>query len=263
MMSYLRKVFLIITLLSACIHFTAFADSNITLTLPEGFFIHEKAPEKVAEILGMEQSQLNDYCMNNSIIYLAVDSSNSRQIRATVSDNSFSNNIVNISQLTDDRISSLAPDIAGIEGVRGEVVKLGDQKFLRIQLKSEDSGGEYILTQYITVSQKQNFVLSFYNNSDVNAEYIDEVFQSLSSDMFEDTKTEDNDSGEEQISLFLIIIPIAAIALLLVCIGLGVSIVIDIRKNKDEADEYEIDVDYSENDTTSIEKIQEKNDNEV
>ena len=224
----LRKLILIVTMLSICMSFTVFADKTVSLTLPEGFFVHESQPEKVAEILGMKQSELTDYCTDNSILYLAVDSNNSRQIRVSVSDNKFSNNIVNISQLTDDKIISLAPDIAGIEGVRGDVVKLGGQKFLKVQLKSQDSGGEYILTQYITVTQEKNFILSFYNNSDVNTDYIDSVFTSLSSTMIEDFENESDGEEKEKNDIFLVIIPIAAIAFLLICIGLGVSIIMTV-----------------------------------
>jgi len=257
MTSKFKRIIITAVLFALSLNFTALADSIVSLTLPEGFFVHEKAPGKVAEILDMKESALNDYCINNSILYLAVDSNNQKQIRVTVSENGFSSKIVNISQLTDDKISSLAPDIAGIDGVRGAVVKNGNQKFLKVELSSEDNGGEYILTQYITVAQKQNFVLSFYNSIDVNTDYIDAVFESLSCDMFEDTEiTDDTDKSEEKINLLLIIVPIAAIAFLFVCIGLSVSIIIDIKKNRDEADE-----DYFENENTPIEENQPQDDN--
>ncbi len=228
MNSLIKKIFLIIAVAVLSIGFTVNAAESVSLDLPEEFYIHSQNPEKVSEILNIEEKELSAYCMNNSILFLAVNDDNSKQIRVSVGENEFSNSVVNVSNLSDDKISHLAPDISGIEDVRGEVVNLNGQKFLVIGTKSEDSGGEYILTQYITVADRQIIVLSFYNNASADSDYIKDVFESFSCPIFINNKT------EAKINIMLVFVPIAFICFLVACIGLAVSIVLDIRKHKEK-----------------------------
>jgi len=253
MTSLIKKIFLIITIAVLSIGFTVNAAEPVSLDLPEEFYIHSKKPEKVAEILNLKEKELSDYCMNNSILFLAVNGDNSKQIRVSVGENEFSNSVVNISNLSDDKISYLAPDIAGIEGIRGKTVNLNGQKFLVIQTKSKDSGGEYILTQYITVAARQIVVLSFYNDLSVDTGYIENVFKSFSSPIFID------DNSEARINVMLILVPIAFIVFLIACVGLAVSVILDIKKHKEEYDEEEY---YEEEENTQTEeKTSETTDN--
>lgn len=246
----IKKIILIAFVLIFCLNVTAFAQSSISFSLPGGFYSYSEAPKKVAEILKTTENELNSYCLDNSILYLAVDASNNRQIKVTVNDNSFSNSVINISNLTDDKIKSLAKEITGLKDVKGEVVKLDGQKFLKVQLESEDSGGKYILTQYITTASKQNITISFTNGYDTDTDYVEEIFGSVKSPLFSDS-TDDSDKT----SVMLIVIPIAAIAFLLICIGLGVSVILDIRKNKeDDEEDSEEDIQEIDTDKDSLEE---------
>lgn len=227
-----KKLILIFSLIVFCINITVSADDTVSLSVPKEFYVYSENPEKLSEILGMTVDELNSYCESNSIFYLAANGDNSKQIRVATGENDFSNGIVNLSNLTDDKIISLAPDIAGIEGIRGDVVSLSGQKFLKLEMKSSDSGGDYILTQYITVAHRQNIVLSFYSGDDTD--YIDLVFESFTSDLFITEKTDNN-------SLLSIVIPVATVAFLIICVGLALSIIIElkIQKSKAQNDETE------------------------
>ena len=227
-----KKLILIFSLIVFCFNITVSADDTVSLSVPKEFYVYSENPEKLSEILGMTVDELNSYCESNSIFYLAANGDNSKQIRVATGENDFSNGIVNLSNLTDDKIISLAPDIAGIEGIRGDVVSLSGQKFLKLEMKSTDSGGDYILTQYITVAHRQNIVLSFYSRDDTD--YIDLVFESFTSDLFITEKTDNN-------SLLSIVIPVATVAFLIICVGLALSIIIElkIQKSKAQNDETE------------------------
>lgn len=227
-----KKLILIFSLIVFCFNITVSADDTVSLSVPKEFYVYSENPEKLSEILGMTVDELNSYCESNSIFYLAANGGNSKQIRVATGENDFSNGVVNLSNLTDDKIISLAPDIAGIEGIRGDVVSLSGQKFLKLEMKSTDSGGDYILTQYITVAHRQNIVLSFYSGDDTD--YIDLVFESFTSDLFITEKTDNN-------SLLSIVIPVATVAFLIICVGLALSIIIElkIQKSKAQNDETE------------------------
>ena len=227
-----KKLILIFSLIVFCFNITVSADDTVSLSVPQELYVYSENPEKLSEILGMSVDELNSYCESNSIFYLAANGDNSKQIRVATGENDFSNGVVNLSNLTDDKIISLAPDIAGIEGIRGDVVSLSGQKFLKLEMKSTDSGGDYILTQYITVAHRQNIVLSFYSGDDTD--YIDLVFESFTSDLFITEKTDNN-------SLLSIVIPVATVAFLIICVGLALSIIIElkIQKSKAQNDETE------------------------
>jgi hypothetical protein len=162
-------------------------------------------------------------------VYLAVNSGNTKQIRIRTEITEFSNSIGNISNLSDDNITALISDIVGIEDVNGDIIEKDGQKFIKIQLRSTDSGGEYILTQYFTVASKQNFVLSFYTDINEDTEYIEKTFESYTSPYF-NSITQNNKSN----SMSYIILG-AAILFLVICVVVTITIVLDLKKkNEDE-----------------------------
>lgn len=221
---FIAVLFCLLIPLSVC------AEVTFSIDAGKDFLVYPQSKEELAKILNMKTEDIKAYCEENNILYLAADKNNTRQIRLSVYTNTFSSSVGNISTLSNDKITALAEDISGFEGVRGEIVKKGEQKFLKIQLRSDDSGGGYILTQYITVAQKQNMVLSFYNSENVNPDYINSVFDSFESPLFE--KAEEEGSKTLQY-----IIPAATILLLVICVILGFSIVKDLKS----ADETEND----------------------
>ena len=181
---------------------------------------------------------MNTYCAENNVFYLAVNEDNTKQVKITVNENEFSNGVINLSNLSDDKILRLAEEISGVDNINGDVVNLRGQKFLKIELASNDSGGEYILTQYITACEKKSVIISFYTDSSFDTEYVREIFDSINSPMFiiQESAT---------LKAFSAAIPWVTIAFVLICVALGGSIIIDIKQQKNRQDE-EDDEDFEE-----------------
>jgi hypothetical protein len=177
----LKRIIALIAVFILLFSLTVSADSSINIT-PDGEFTTET--EQIAKIIGMDKNELLDFCIENKIVYIAVNKDNSKQIRVTVKENDFSNGIVNINGLSDDKINAVLPDVIGVEGIKGEIINKDGQKFIKTEMSSKDSGGDFILTEYITVANKKVYVLSFYTNKKADTKYIEKTFETLESPNF-------------------------------------------------------------------------------
>ncbi len=208
-----------------CFGIIAYA-TDIQMTPGDEFYTYGNNPQKVAEILNFTEDRLAEYYENNNLKFLAVNQNNTKQIKLDLSEGDFSKFIGNISTLPDGDILGLADELSGIDNAGGSVVLLGGQKFLKLDFKTSDSGGEYILTQYITVAESKSYRLSFYTDAGEDTGYIETVFNSLQSDDFVAKTT--NKSATDYI------IPIACIAFLIITVLIVVSVISDIKKNREE-----------------------------
>ena len=160
-----------------------FAVLTLSLTLSAAE-ITEK-PGKEFLVYGDKQSNekiaetLDNYCYNNGIIYLAINEKNTKQIRLYENSTAFSESVGELTSLSDDKIAALAPEIAG-DGFHTETVAQNGIKFIKATALSEDSGGKFTLIQYITVTSKKEYTLSFYTASGENTDYAEKVFSTLS-----------------------------------------------------------------------------------
>ena len=191
------------------------------------FYVYGEQTEKVADILGMSEADLKDNCQQNGVAYLAVDKANTKQIKVTHIITDFSNSIINLSNLSDSNISALVPNITGVEGAMGEIIKKDGQKFIKAQFKTNDSGGEYILTQYITVAERNVVALSFYTSSGESTNYIEETFESFESPLFITEK-------QAESSPLGYVLLVAAIVFAVACAVIIFTIIKDIKKDKTE-----------------------------
>lgn len=140
----------------------------------------KQSNEKIAEILEETADSLDNYCYNNGIIYLAVNEKNTKQIRIYENSTAFSESVGELTSLSDDKIAALTPEIVG-EGFHTETVtQKSGRKFIKATALSEDSGGKFTLIQYITVTSKKEYTLSFYTASGENTDYAEKVFSTLS-----------------------------------------------------------------------------------
>lgn len=202
------------------------ASGNIEITAPKDFYCYKSGQnaEDTAKILGMSASELEKYCSDNGIVFIAVNGDNTKQIRLSVAESAFSGSIGNLSNLSEDKITALIPDITGADS--GEIVTNNGQSFIKTAETLSDSGGEYSVISYVTVAAKKDYVLSFYTASGTSTDYTGEVFDSLSSeDFYKDI---------DQKSYFGYVI-IAAIALLaLVSAYIIFTLVRDIKNERKE-----------------------------
>ncbi len=165
-----KKFACAVALLCCVLCLTVFANGE--------FYVYGEDNKQITQVFNMpDEGKLKAYCEDNKITYLAVNADNTKQIRRTEFSDAFSEKIADLSVLSDDQILKLSASVSGFENTTGKIVKRGDLKFLKIELKTEDGGGEYVLTQYITVSDSKKIVLSFYTDLEVDRDYIQSVFE--------------------------------------------------------------------------------------
>lgn len=148
------------------------------IEIGDDFYLYGRDDKKLSDLLGMSESELEKYCKDNYITLLAVNSDNTRQIREITRETEFSKTVKSLAALSDDEIKALTFQLCGLENVKGEIIEKDAYKFLKIEVKGADSGGEYILTQYITVKDSKSVTLSFYTSKSGDTSYVDEIFNS-------------------------------------------------------------------------------------
>lgn len=156
----------------------------------DDFYILGKDNKKICNVLNITEKELKDLCDENFITYLAVNKNNTKQIKLTETKTSFSKKIGNLTHLSDDTALTLTEETLIPEGIKGQIVNKNGQKFVKTEAETNDSGGNFIVTNYITVSDKKLLTLSFYTKSSLDTDYIEEIFETFNEDGFyNETKT--------------------------------------------------------------------------
>ena len=201
---------------------------NAEISVGKEFYTNGDNAEKAAEIVGLDKDRLESYLEDNGIVYFAVDSDNTKQIRISVDVSDFSESVINLSNLSDDKITALMSDITGSREIRGDIVEKDGQKFVKTQISTSDSGGKYTVIQYITVAAKKNYVLSFYTSENEDTDYTETLFKTYKSDDFYSEKSDKSGYGY-----------IILGAVILLCLVSGYIIFTLIRDIKNEGNKSE------------------------
>ncbi len=209
----LKKLLIAVTVLTVMLVSVVSA-----LEIGDDFYLYGRDNKKLADVLSMSEAEVSAYCKDNSITLLAVNADNTKQIRETTRETEFSKTVNNLAVLSDGEIADLTHQLCGIENVKGRVIEKDAYKYLKIEVKSKDSGGEYILTQYITVKGGKSVVLSFYTSGGKDTSYTEDIFNSQFS----------NTSATKGW------LTAALAVLLLICAALSVMIVRDLKAPKRE-----------------------------
>lgn len=157
--------------IAACLIF------SFSVFAKDDFFVYGKDSAEVAKIFNMTETDLQEYCEDNGITYLAVNTDNTKQIKRAETEDDFSKEIFDLSLMSDDKIHELTAELSGFKNTSGSIVAYNNMKFLKTEHETEDSGGKFILTQYVTVENAQKTVLTFYTAQDTDRDYIESVFQ--------------------------------------------------------------------------------------
>ena len=155
-----------------------FSVNAFALQVDKDFYVYGQQDAQLCEVIGMTEGELKEYCKTNNITFLAVNKTNTKQIRKAEIKDDFSKKAEDFSAFEDKEILDLTEELTGFSNVKGTVFKKGGQKFLKIEVKTTDSGGEYIITQYITVTGGAKKTLTFYTDAKEDTDYIEEVFSS-------------------------------------------------------------------------------------
>ena len=200
--------------------------ADIKITPPKGFYSYKsgQSAENTAKILGMTSDELKNYCSENGIVFIAVNEDNTKQIRVSVTESEFSSSIGNLTNLSDDKITALIPDITG--SVSGEITEKDGQRFIKTAEALSDSGGEYSVISYVTVTAKKDYILSFYTAAGTSTDYVGEVFDSFSS--------EDFYKEADEKSYFVYVIIAAIVLLALGSVYIIFTLVRDIKNDRED-----------------------------
>ena len=153
------------------------------LEIGDDFYLYGRDDKRLAATLDMTEEEVKAYCTENNITLLAVNKDNTKQIREIVRETEFSKTVKNLAVLKNDEILDLTYQLCGIENAKGKVIEKDAYKYLKIEVRGKDSGGEYILTQYITVKNSKTVTLSFYTSNGEDTSYTDKIFNSQFSNL--------------------------------------------------------------------------------
>jgi len=218
----IKKLSVFLTILCVLFSLTVSAESKVSLESGDEFAVFHNEPQTVAEILDFSADELNEYVKDSNTIYLAVNKTNTKQIKVNCYKTDFSSSIVNLSSLSNDKINSVMNDIVG-DDIKGEIFDNYGQKFIKRVLSATEEGKECTVTQYITVANREYYLLSFYTAKGENEDYIEKVFASFESEFFVNEKPHS--------LIFMNILLIAAIIFLAVGIFVVITIMRDFKKS--------------------------------
>ncbi len=146
----------------------------VTVSAVEEFLVYgEDDIDYFCSAFDMNDCDIIDYFEQNNITYFAMNKDNTKQIKRMEFVDEFSQKAVDLSVLQDDEILKLSGDISGFPDAKGEVVKHAGLKFLKLRLESKDSGGNYTLTEYITVKEAKKVILAFYTANGEDETYME------------------------------------------------------------------------------------------
>lgn len=150
------------------------AQSDYSITLPDGFVAAAYGDDltKLASIFDMNAEGLQRYYDENKVLYLAADKKNTCQITLTCTENEFSQGAVSFSRLSQAELETIAADLAGDSFTNHGIIEGKDgNSYIHLERKLTDSGGDYTVTEYLTVCSSNLFTLSISvsqtNSSDI------------------------------------------------------------------------------------------------
>lgn len=154
-----------------------------SINLPNGYKYALKSEKKseLADIVGVSENELESYFDKGKLELLAVNGDNTSQIKLSVLEDDFSKKIVSFNNLTDDRILLLANSFfsGSYEDVteNAKVIKKQNSKYLKYSERLNDSGGEYTVTQFITVYDGKTYRFSVSYTEKQGNDFGDKVFK--------------------------------------------------------------------------------------
>lgn len=184
-LSFLTFILVLVILSACCLCVFAKSADDYSITIPDEYttaFL-EDDKSKVADIVGISAEKVEDYFKKHGLKFLSVNKDNTSQVKLSVLEDEFSSKIVSFSNLDDDKILKLANSLftGGYEQVsKGtKLVEKDGLKFLKFEEKLTDTGGEYIVTQYVTVYGGKTYRLSVFVTGEQQDGLTDKVFNSF------------------------------------------------------------------------------------
>ncbi len=170
MIQVVKKIICLIAVFVLCFSFSVLAESEFLVYGQDDI-------EHFCSAFDMNANDITDYVNQNNITYLAINRDNTKQIKRSEIADAFSQKVVDFSVMKESEILNLTKEISGFENSKGEVVSINGFKLLKSELKTKDSGGEYVLTQFVTVKNAKKITLSFFTAGDSDRSYINDALK--------------------------------------------------------------------------------------
>ena len=227
------KVLFIVTAIISVLLFSTTvcaAQKEFYLSVEKNFIVvnaGDKSCKKAAKAVGMTERELRDYFEKNGVLLFAVTPDNSSQIRLSYYENDFSKLAQDISSLDEEGIGMLAKAIDKDETPEYDTVKNNSgEKFLKFTDFMKDSGGEYTVTQYVTVKNEKVYQLSCYTPGKTVPNSIEKTFKNFKITSY------GKQNNASVLQTLLLILSIAVFLTLAVLMSVGIVSSLKKEKNK-------------------------------
>lgn len=166
----------------SCFFVLAESGDDFSITLPDEYTTAFSDDDKsgVAELVGISAEEVDDYFEKHSLKFLSVNKDNTSQIKLSVLEDEFSSKIISFNNIDDDKILKLANSLftGSYEQVSEgtQIVEKDGLKFLKFEENLADNGGEYTVTQYVTVYGSKAYRLSVFVTGEQEDDFSDTIF---------------------------------------------------------------------------------------
>ena len=215
--------------------FVCAVTNEYTLTVPKGFTVWQSGEnmEEISLIFGISEEELKKQCNEKNIVYAAANHDNSKQVTLSITENEFSNTAVSFSRLSNKDLKEIANDFNDSKRAKIEIVTSKDSnRYIKITEELYDSGGQYTLTEYITVCSEKLYTLCI-------TETTSEKQTTLADSVFNNYKIKDNakpiTSGNNMLYTLLAVGGIAIFTA--VAAVLLYTVIRDIKRNRETVKE--------------------------
>jgi len=176
-------VFLVVLFICSTFFVSAKDYGDFSINLPKGYKYALKNDKKteIADIVGVSKKEIENYFSDGKLEFLAVNSDNTSQIKLSVLEDDFSKKIVSFNNLDDNRLLQLANSFftGSYDNVtaNAKVVENNNHKYLKYSEKLTDSGGQYTVTQFITVYNGKIYRFSVSFTAKQGESFDNEIFK--------------------------------------------------------------------------------------
>ena len=134
---------------------------------------------KAAKILGMSDGELSEFLKKNEITYFAVSNDKSTQIRLSGVEDNFGKTVGEMNNLNNKQLKDLIKTLKKESTAKFSIDTSNGRNYIKSSSLLKDSGGEYTVTQYITVVNGKTYYLTCYNSGTKTSGEIKSVFSNL------------------------------------------------------------------------------------
>ncbi len=176
----------ILVVISVALMFFSFtanaADPEFSITVPDDFTVayYGEDLSHIAQALQIDNAKIGNYFAENGLLYLAVSSDTETQVRLSIYNDNFSSRVNDISMLDDTALGEFVTTLNSDCTDLSCVITNSDRKFVKVKNTLNDSGGQYTVTQYITIANSKTYYLSCYNSGSDTDSTVEEIFDSFS-----------------------------------------------------------------------------------